>query len=207
MVSEQKVSEIESPIEEFGTLTFGHGDNVIADLECDRLVIHGHTLMACSIVASPGQVKAVRAILHAKKGRVAIRSTKISVIEPSKRNDGWSSRYGEPSVCNDAEDGYSLWIHKLEYGKVHATFISKSNKLLMYVSPEAVWNRLMDSEVFETPLIREWMPYVAKKLVEGHYLRECKCYRANAAMLEIGKVQQLDDIVTDGLKAGLISIP
>ena len=206
-MSEDKVPEIDAPLEGLGTLTFEHSDNVIADLECDRLVQSGHTLMAFSVVASPGQVKAVRAMLHAKKGRVTIRASGISTVLPSQRNDAWVSRYSEPTMYPDTDEGYHLWIHKLEYSKVHATFISKSRKLLMYVSPDAVWERLMDSEQFETPLIREWMPFVAKKLVELRYLRECKCYRANAAILEINKVQQLDDIITDGLKNGHITIP
>jgi hypothetical protein len=205
--SEELVAEIDAPLEKLGTLTFDHGDNVIPDLECDRLALSGHMLMACSVVASPGQVKAVRAILHAKKGRVQIRSSGISVVEPSRRNETWAGRTNDPWIAPDQEDGYNLWVDKLEYGKVHATFISKSRKLLMYVSPEAVWARLMDSEHFETPLIREWMPYVTKKLVEKNYLRECKCFRANAATLEITKISQLDDIVTSGLETGAIKIP
>ena len=63
------------------------------------------------------------------------------------------------------EAGYHLWVEKLEYGKIHATIVSKDPKLILYVSPEAVWDRLMDSEVYETPLIREWMGYITGELV------------------------------------------
>ena len=208
MSSEERVPEIDAPIEKLGTLQFEHGDNVVSDCECDRLVHSGHTLMAASVVTSPGQVKAIRAMLHAKKGRVIIRPSGISTQYPSKRYDEYVNRATDPLLSSDQENGgYHLWIHKLEYNKVHATFITKSRKLLMYVSPEAVWSRLMDSEEYETPLIREWMPYVAKKLVEKKFLRECRCFRANAAYLEVGKVQNLDDIITDGLKNGDITIP
>lgn len=203
---EPVVPEIDAPLKEIGTLTFEHGDNVIPDVECDRLAISGGCLMACSVVAGTGQIKAIRAMLHAKKGRVIIRSSSIGVIEPSKRNNGYSTRSYDPTFFKE-DDGYFLWIEKLDYGKAHAVFMSKSHKLLMYVSPDAVWERLMDSEKYETPLMREWMPYVTKKLIESNYLRECKCFRANAAVLEIKTVQQLDDIVTSGLKLGEIKIP
>lgn len=205
-MSESRIAEIDAPLEQLGELTFDHSDNSISGCQCDRLVHSGHTLMACSFVSSPGQVKAVRAMLHAKKGRVTIRAKEVSTQYPSQRHDSWVRRDEDPTLYPD-DEGYNLWIHKLEYGKVHATFISKSRKLLMYVSPEAVWNRLMDSDCYETPLIREWMPYVTKKLVELQYLRECRCFRANAATLEISSVKHLDDIVIEGLKNGSIRIP
>ena len=65
----------------------------------------------------------------------------------------------------------------------------------------------MDSEVYETPLIREWMPYITGELVRNKYLRECRCFRTNAAVLDLKTTKQLDDIVIEGLKKGKIRIP
>jgi hypothetical protein len=204
--SAKKVAEIDVPLLELGTLTFEHSDNVVPDCECDRLVYSNNVLLAASFITTPGQMKAIRAILHARRGKVAIRANNFSAQYPSKSGNESYRRFSDPRMEPD-EKGYNLWVHKLDYGKIHATVVSKEKDLIMYVSPESVWNRLMDSESYETPLIREWMPFVTGKLVELKHLRECRCFRANAAVLDIKKRENLDDIVLDGLKAGLIRIP
>jgi hypothetical protein len=201
-----KVNEIDRPIESLGTLTFAHADNLIPDCECDRVCYANSTLMAASFVATSNQIKAVRAILHAKRGKVSIRCTGITCQYPSKTNDLAYRRFADP-LLEACEKGYNLWVHKMDYGKMHATVISKDKNLIMYVSPESVWSRLQDSELYETPMIREWMPYITQQLIRHQYLRECRCYRTNSAILDIKKVEQLDEIVTDGLKSGKIMIP
>lgn len=205
--SDTKAAEIDRPLEEdMGLLAFEHADNIVPDCPCDRLAYSNGTLMAASFVSTATQIKAVRAILHAKRGKVHIRARGLSCQYPSRTNKDYHPRFNSPDMTPD-DAGYNLWVQKLDYGKIHATVISKSRELIMYVSPESVWNRLMDSEYFETPLIREWMSYVTGKLIEKQYLRECRCFRANAAILEIKKREQLDEIVTDGLKSGQIQIP
>ena len=205
-MSSDRVSEIDRPLESLGTLTFEHSDNIVPDCGCDRLVYANGILLAASFVTTPTQMKAIRAILHARKGKVTIRSSGLSAQYSSKSGNEMYRRFEDPILGAD-DKRYSLWVHKLDYGKIHATVVSKDKSLIMYVSPESVWNRLMDSEFYETPLVRSWMPYVTSKLVEKQYLRECRCYRANAAVLDIKKRDQLDEIVVDGLKAGLIQIP
>lgn len=202
----ERVPEIDRPIESLGKLTFEHGDNVIPDCLCDRLVYSNNVMLAASFVTTPTQMKAVRAILHARKGKVTIRSDGLSAQYPSKSGKEMYRRFESPILSPD-DKGYSLWVHKLDYGKIHATVISKDKSLIMYVSPESVWTRLMDSEFYETPLLSSWMPYITEELVKKQYLRECRCFRANAAILDIKKREQLDEIVIDGLKAGLIRIP
>lgn len=205
-MSSERVAEIDRPLESLGTLTFEHSDNVVPDCDCDRLVYSNNIVLAASFVTTPTQMKAIRAILHAKKGKVTIRTGNLSAQYPSKSGNEMYRRFDSPMLAPD-DKGYNLWVHKLDYGKIHATVISKDKSLIMYVSPESVWNRLMDSEFYETPMVREWMPYVTSELVKKQYLRECRCYRANAAILDVKKREQLDEIVVDGLKGGLIRIP
>lgn len=205
-IIEKKVAEIDRPLEKLGYLTFEHADNIVPDRQCDRLVYSNGTLLAASFVSNAAELKAIRAILHAKKGKVSIRCSGISAQYPSKSGVDYYTRFEDPYLGKD-DKGYNLWTHKLDYNKIHATVISKDDNLIMYVSPEAVWNRLMDSEHFETPLIREWMAYVTSRLVKKQYLRECRCFRANAAILDIKKTEQLDEIVLDGLTNGDIFIP
>jgi hypothetical protein len=201
-----KVAEIDKPIENVGELTFSHADNEVPDCECDRLVYSNSILYAASFVTTPTQMKAVRAILHAKGKKVYIRARGITCRYPSKVGTCDDRGFDSPDMTA-CDKGYSLWVERLDFGKVHCTVISKDQNLIMYVSPESVWARLNDSEHFETPLLREWMPYVTGKLIAKTYLRECRCYRANAAILDIKKREHLDEIVTSGLKDGYISIP
>ena len=78
----------------------------------------------------------------------------------------------------------------------------------MYVSPEAVWNRLMDSDSYETPLIREWMPYVTKQLVEKQLSSRVQVLPSERRHSRNQHGQaNLDDIVIEGLKNGSIRIP
>lgn len=200
------LAEIDRPIEALGTLTFEHSDNVVPDCECDRLAYSNGTMVVASFVSTPTQIKAIRAILHSKKGKVAIRTSGMTFQYPSRSKDNTYNRYGD-SMLNKDDAGYNLWVYKMDYGKIHATIISKSRNLLMYSSPESVWGRLVDSEFYETPMIRAWMPYITTKLVELKYLRECRCYRCNCAVLDIQKREHLDEIITDGLKSGKIEIP
>ena len=113
-MNEMKVAEIDAPLEKLGELTFDHSDNSVAGCQVDRLVHSGHTLMACSFVSSPGQVKAVRAMLHAKKGRVTIRASGLSTQYPSQRHDSWVRRYDDPmnsGVANHDASQDSLGTH------------------------------------------------------------------------------------------------
>jgi hypothetical protein len=200
------VAEIDREIDQLGTLTFEHSDNVVRDCQCDRLAHINGTMMVASFVTSPNEVKAIRAILHNKKGKVGIRTEGLTFQYPSRSKDEYSSRFGDCYLAKD-DAGYNLFVYKLDYGKIHATVISKSRNLLMYSSPESVWARLADSEFYETPLLAAWMPYITKKLVEIRYLKECRCYRANCAVLGISRKEQLDEIIVEGLKSGAIRIP
>jgi len=201
-----KVPEIDAPLTTLGAITFEHSDNVVPDCKCDRLVYQNGVMMAASFVTTPTEVKAIRAILHASRGKVTIRASGISCQYPSRASETYYGRFNDPCMGPD-EKGYDLWVVKLDYGKIHATVVSKDRSLILYVSPEAVWQKLMDSEFYQTPLMKEWMPYVTSRLVEQKYVRECRCFRSKAAVLDIKKTEQLDDVVTEGLKAGTIRIP
>lgn len=94
----------------------------------------------------------------------------------------------------------------MEYGLCHAVFIVKNENFIRYLSPEAIWLKL-NSDRYSTPLLPEWMPYVTRKLIEGKFLRECNCFRANSGVLDLKNEDDLDKIVIDGIKQGKISIP
>ena len=110
---EAKVPEIDKPLtKEFGTLTFYHADNTIPECHCDRLAVSGEVLAAASFVTTPTQMKGIRAILYAKKGRVEIRASDLTVQYPSRSMDTYYSRSAAPRCFEtklDTTSGLNVW--------------------------------------------------------------------------------------------------
>ncbi len=196
------------PVLQFGTITFTHKDNSVADCKFDRLAHAGSTLAVVALVAAPMQVKAIRAILHAKNGSPYIKpagqGTKCPTSDPSGYGYGDYARI--PSQLQIDEAGYETYVHRLEYGLVHAAFVTRDEKFIRFMSPDSIWHKLK-SDKYSTPLIREWMPYVNEQLIEKRLLKECKCYRLNCGVLDLANDSQLDEIVSEGIKNGRIAIP
>ena len=81
-----------------GNLIFYHGENVVPDRQCDRLAMSNSVLVAASFVTTPTQMKAIRAILYATKGRVEIRASDFSAQFPSKSMDTYYIAYHQPAA-------------------------------------------------------------------------------------------------------------
>ena len=73
------------------------------------------------------------------------------------------------------------------------------------VSDETIWQELTDTR-FTTPILREWVPYIAREMRSREILEEAHCFNCNCGYMS-ATTQSLDEIVSEGLKAGEIHIP
>ncbi len=196
---------------EFGTIAFAHKENEVPDVKCDRLAHDGGELCLVGLVAPSHHVKAIRAILHARQGTPWIKPHGVHTLLPSSIN--LMAAYNLQPIRRTPGDlrlhenhGYETHLHKLDYGLVHALFTTRNPNFIRYLSPGALWEKL-NSDRHTTPLLPEWMPWVTGELVRHKSLRECRCFRANSALLDIPGDEKLDEIVSSGLKSKSIRIP
>jgi hypothetical protein len=196
------LEELKAPVQKLGVISFVHKDNAAADVKFDRIAHDGSTLEMVSLIAEPMRIKAIRAILLAK-GKPFIRAAGVATKHPSQ-GDLYGT--GRPGDMYPDEAGYDIHLHKMDYGMAHAVFVTRNRDFIRYLSPDSLWQHL-NSDRHSTPLLREWMPYVAKELVSRRFLRECRCYRCNSGVLSLKDDAHLDEIVTEGIKYGAISVP
>lgn len=200
-MEQKNFDSLSNPLTRFGISAFIHKDNAAADVKFDRIAHDDKTLEMIAIVVEPMRAKAIRSILYAKQGRPWITAKGV----PSRFPSGDLS-HSHPGDLTPDENGYETYMHRLEYGMVHCVFVTRNPNFIPYLSPESLWHRL-NSDQFSTPVLKEWMPYLAQELIAQKILRECRCYRANCAVLGIKDDAQLDEIVSDGIRKGSIHIP
>lgn len=193
-----KVDAIEAATFNVGKLTV----NTLSDLgavsvRCDRAAIDEYnTLYVASVVGPGNAVKKLRAALHTKGNRCEIQPDGLEFIHP---NGGRQYPYGRNAIRR-CEYGYDSYTERMDYGYVHAVFVSKSPLLLVSVSDEALWRRLKSKD-FTTPLLRGWMPWITAKLIDNRLLRYTYGHRVKCGTLLCGS-DSLDLIVQEGIQDG-----
>lgn len=193
-------SMLHDPVK-WGNMTMTHKDNFVLGIAVDRIAHAGTTLYLLSCVAPAGKVKAMRAIMHAQFGVPHIHTDNLSSAFPSS-----PALYGSVGELRVHEGGYTCRMEKLDYGLVYVVFIAKAPAFMTYLDSDTLWLKLK-TDLYTTPLIPEWMPYVSREMIARKYLRECRCFRCNCGLLEISSDAKLDEIVIEGIKSGAISIP
>jgi hypothetical protein len=184
----------------FGRIQFSGDDMVWPTVKFDRLAVgdRGELLLA-SVVAPTQIVKGIRGFLNtAKKGVVTTAGVKVKKASEEE----WALR--DPGNLSKLPDGYATETHRLQYGLAHAMFITRSPGFLKSVSPEALWQELASMR-FTTPLLRSWMPWITRQLLERELLVEAEGYRCLCGVLR-ATTADLDAIVSDGLRQGSLLI-
>ncbi len=158
-------------------------------------------LFLVSLVAESQRVKQIRAILCGG-AKASVKAAGGKIKRASDTND-WAAR--NPGNLYPTPEGYTLLTHKLDYGQVHALFLSRAPGFMRVVSTESLWQVLNDPR-FTTPILRVWMPYIESCLRHQDILEEAHTFNCTAGILSL-TTAQLDDIVSRGLKTGEITIP
>lgn len=190
---------------ELGTINF-HSQSDTAASVCgilfDRLAVVPTTreILVLSVFTEAMRAKALRATLGTAK-RVTITATGVEVTQLGHRKTASVDKVN-PTVCSH---GYAMSLCKADLGMVHALFIAKHPQLLPVMDETGLWS-ILRSEIHTTPLLRGWCPWLMTELRNRKLLVPCVVYRANAAILT-ATTEQLDDVVSCGLRAGHIEIP
>ena len=176
----------------------GDGMTWDKDIFCNRLALDDlGQLVFASIICDAMQYKGIRGALCTNK-KVQIKAPGMKVGKP-----GVASR--EPNFMLKHPVGYKDVVHKLPYRKVHAFVAAKLDGLLMAASEPHVWREL-SSDRFTTPILREWMPTIVNRLLGRDLLVPCYGFNCNIAILK-ATTKDLDSVVSDSLRDGMIAIP
>jgi hypothetical protein len=186
----------------FGTIGMAGKDINCQPCKFNRLAHNNTTdeLYLVQLIAETQVIKQFRAVLGGSvKATACINDCQTFQARNPSRNGKW------PNVLIPSADGYFLHIQKLPYGLCQALFITKSTGFLPVVTEESIWQEISGPK-FSTPLLREWAPYIEKKLREENLLTDaftlgCSCGRITASD------PQLDSIVSLGLANGKLLIP
>lgn len=98
--------------------------------------------------------------------------------------------------CAKARLGFNTW---------HMVAMVDSPLLIPRLSDEALWQRLA-SEQFTTPVVRQWVPWLRRRMVEEELLTTLAGFGCQCALLDLD-TEQLDQLVSDGLATGKLEIP
>lgn len=103
-----------------------------------------------------------------------------------------------------SEHGYRCRIHKLGVGTYHLMAIAKVPGLLPVVNEESLYQEFK-SDRYTTPLVREFVPYIADQLRKQQLLIDLDCFQCEAGMLEADD-EELDAVVEAGVAYGHLQI-
>jgi hypothetical protein len=188
-------------LKRFGVIELIGKDIAVPSTTFDRLAVTGRgELLLVSVVCPTQTVKQIRAVLHAG-GRTKIIAGGVKIKQPSQ-TDYYAHT---PGNLHPSADGYVTHVHKLDYGMAHALIMTKAPGFMKIVTDETIWQELTDTR-FTTPVLRDWVPYINERMRYLEILEEAHCFNCNCGYMS-ATTQQLDDIVTEGLRSGAIRIP
>lgn len=210
--------------EKFGSIQIypskGADQTISATVEFNAIAVHHSELMFLSAVGSAADLKVIRSVVNSNGSIPAyFRASGINILQPGSASD----RYAYPRVPGTlypSRAGYDISRHRLGFGQEHCLFVSRHEGFMLVASDESVWRELKSDRI-TTPVVREWLPYIASRLKEENLLVECETYPyiepgqneppgcspvVNSCVFSAVTIQ-VDKIVLDGLRDGKISIP
>ncbi len=194
----------EASPKKFGTIEFLWKDGGTPGVQFNKIAHSGsNELLMVSLVADTHRIKQIRAALVPDKGgKSKVTANAGGVKTKQLSEEDWYKR--SPGRLNASGDGYYVHVHKLGFGLAHALLVSKTPGFLMTVSEESLWQQLNTTK-FSTPLLREWAPFLERKLREICRLEDAHCYGCHCGILS-ATTSLLDELVVDGLTSGEIAI-
>lgn len=167
----------------------------------DRVALLGGTrpsLYLLAVTASDSALKGIRSTLAGSRSSMTIRFQGCDFVLPNTQ----AADFNGVQVL--LPDKFSVKIHKLGYGLIHALFRSKAPDFLVNVDEESIWQAL-NSPRFTTPLLREWMPWLPGELVARKHLVHLFGHRCRCGLLDL-KTEELDALVMDGIRLGKLRL-
>jgi hypothetical protein len=189
----------------WGEIEFTWKDGGTPGIKFDRLAHSGRReLLMFSCVAEAQRIKQIRAALCASETtKSQVRAIAAGVQTNVPGREAWYAN--TPGTLVPTSDGYVVHTHKLGFGMAHALFVTKAQGFMMVVTADSLWRELNTTR-FTTPLLKEWVPYIEKRLRADNLLEDALVFNCTCGILS-ATTSKLDEIVTDGLKKRLITIP
>ena len=104
----------------------------------------------------------------------------------------------------DGQGKYRTPMHRLGFNQVHCLAIAKDERLMPCVTEEALWQKLRSSR-FTTPLLRSWMPWLMRQLVDDGHLVKLPAFNCRPGLLKLEDAG-LDTLVSRGVGTGALKI-
>ncbi len=158
-----------------------------ARIDCDRMAYHDKRILVLSCHGPQQTLRGLMAVLSS--------DVKTS-IECYDDNDC-------PTALNRDGCGYRTYRHLLGAGLWQFLWVSKDPQLLV-AGTEALGQALM-SEVFTTPILPDWVPYLQKELERKELLAQLQGEECHSAYLS-ATTKDLDELVTQGIQSGQLKI-
>jgi hypothetical protein len=146
-------------------------------------------LLLLSAVGPDTAAKAIRAILHVTEIEAEFRLEDDERIVCMAR----ASYDGKPV-------GYQAALARLAPGAVHLAALAKIPGMMPDMSDARLWAEL-SSERYTTPLLRQWTPWIRRKLVATGGIVAAAGYAANSGVLT-ATPEELDELVSSGVRNG-----
>lgn len=163
---------------------------------------HGGCLMILSAAGGSTETKSMRAVLASADG-----ANWCYTPEGRRGTQNFST----------AKCGYEVHVRKIGDRCHHLLAMCKHSTLLRCVDDEALWQHL--TATVTTPMLREWVPAIRKKLQDDERIEPLANKGAvNAALIRLGGYDEdtgtnldssgyMDKIVTGLVRRGLVRIP
>lgn len=99
-------------------------------------------------------------------------------------------------------EGFRVYRHRLAFDHWQMLAVSESKNFLANLSQRALWNKFSSAE-FTTPMLRAWVPEIARRLVRDKRLQKLESHRCAAGLLYADDAL-LDKYVSDGVRDGVL---
>jgi len=161
-------------------------------LRCDAIGLHEQELLLLSVAGAETSVKALTAGLRASG--------------QDQRRIEYSAQVGSMNGARLARSpgGYHIYRTKLDYGLWHVLCLARRDDFLPVLSEETVWH-MLQMDLFTTPLIREWMPWLFREMKQRGAIVELTQDGCRAGLL-LANNELIDGLVTEGIQKGQLRI-
>lgn len=173
-------------------MRFWH-DKIKETVQANRVAVSDRELYMASFAGPSGDVKAIKAMTHdpaISKGLLV--------------NFGENVALGSKDYLLPSE-GLAWHVQPLGYRVVHAVVVSRSPRFLCPFDDQAMW-KLLSSPKFSVPILKEWVPWVRRKLEAGGYCKSLATVHCTAAYVTASD-RNIGDVVQLGVKTGNLTIP
>ena len=99
---------------------------------------------------------------------------------------------------------YRTFKHKLGLNAWHLLAVAQAPGLLPALSDESLWRELSGPR-YTTPLLKAWIPWLRKRLIEEDCLSPLEAFGCQAALLKLAD-SELDALVEEGIVNGSLQI-